>query len=109
MIKLIIKWLLFALLIMGLCYLPGIEVANFGIAMLVAAAITLINIFIKPIIKFVTFPINFFTLGIFNLVINFGIFYGISFFIPQFHLENMLSAFFASIIIAIAFCIIKKI
>lgn len=109
MIKLIIKWLLFALLIMGLCYLPGIKVDNFAFAMLIAVVITFINIFIKPIIKFITFPINFFTLGLFNLVINFGILYGISFIIPQIHLENMLSTFIASIIIAVAYCIIKKI
>ena len=49
--KLIIKWILFALIIMGICYLPGIKVESFGFAMLVAAALTIVNIFIKPIIK----------------------------------------------------------
>ena len=107
--KLIIKWIIFALIIMGVCYLPGIKVDSFWFAMLVAATLTIINIFIKPIINLLTFPINFFTFGIFNLIINFGILYGISFIIPQFHVENMLSTFFASIIIAISYCLLKKV
>lgn len=106
--KLIIKWVIFALIIMGTCYLPGIKVDSFLFAMIVAAVLTLINTFIKPIIKLLAFPINLFSFGLFNLVINFGILYGISFLIPQYHIENYLSGFFASIIIAISYCIIKK-
>lgn len=106
--KLIIKWLLFSLVIMGICYLPGITVTNFWYAMLVAAALTLVNVFIKPIIKLLAFPINLFTFGLFNFVINFGILYGVAYFIPQFNLENWLSAFFASIIISIAYFILKN-
>lgn len=107
--KLIIKWILFALIIMGICYLPGIKVESFGFAMLVAAALTIVNIFIKPIIKLLAFPINLFTFGLFNLVINFGILYGTAYFISQFQLTNMLSAFIASIIIAISYCVLKRV
>lgn len=107
--KLIIKWLIFAGIIMGTCYLPGVQVENFAFAMLVAFVLTVVNIFIKPIIKLLAFPINLFTFGLFNLVINFGILYGISYLIPQYRLDNVLSAFFASIIIAFSYCILKKI
>lgn len=106
--KLIIKWLIFSLIIMGTCYLPGISVENFAYAMLIAAIITLINVFIKPVVKFLAFPINFFTFGLFNLVINFAILYLISYFIPQYHIVNYLSGFIASIVIAVAYCVIKK-
>ncbi len=107
--KLIIKWLIFALIIMATCYLPGIKVENFAFAMLIAAILTIVNLFIKPIIKLITFPINLFTFGLFNLVINFGILYGVSYFIPQYELDNVLSAFIASLIIAISYTILKKI
>lgn len=107
--KLIIKWVVFALIIMATCYLPGIKVENFAFAMLIAAILTIINIFIKPIIKLLAFPINLFTFGLFNLVINFGILYGVSYFIPQYTLDNILSAFIASLIIAISYTILKKI
>ena len=109
MTKLIVKWLIFAGIIMGTCYLPGIEVENFGYAMLIAFVLTLVNLFIKPIIKLLTLPINIITFGIFNLLINFGILYGVSAIIPQYKLENGISAFIASIIIAISYCILKKI
>ena len=107
--KLIAKWFLFALVIMGTCYLPGIKVENFAYAMLIAAALTIVNIFIKPIIKLLAFPINLVTFGLFNLAINFGILYGIAYIIPQYTLTKPLSAFIASIIIAISYCILKKV
>ena len=107
--KIIIKWLIFAGIIMATCYLPGIEVENFGCAMLVALVLTIINLFIKPIIKLLTFPINIFTFGIFNLLLNFAILYAVSLVIPQYALDNAFSAFIASIVIAVSYCILKKI
>ena len=100
---------MFAGVILAVCYIPGIRIENFAYAMLVAAILTIVNIFVKPIIKLVTFPINMFTFGLFNLVINFAILYGIAYFVPQLSLANPLSAFYASVVIAIAYCIIKKI
>ena len=107
--KLIIKWVIFALVIMATCYLPGIQVENFWYAMLVAAVLTVVNVIFKPVIKLITFPINLFTLGLFNLVINFGILYAIGYFIPQYTLSNALSVFIASVIIAISYTFLKKI
>ena len=109
MIKLIIKWLIFAGVIMGTCYLTGISVDGFEFAMLIALVLTLVNIFIKPLLKLIAFPINLISFGLFNLVINFGILYAVSYLIPQYHLENPLNAFFASVIIAVAFVILKKV
>ena len=105
--KLIIKWIVFALVIMGTCYLPGIQVESFLYAMLIAAVLTIINIFIKPIIQLITLPINLVTLGLFNLVINFAILYAIAYFMPQYTMDNLLSGFIASLIIAAAYAILK--
>ena len=109
MIKLVIKWILFAFVIMGTCYLPGISVDGFPYAMLVALLLTIASIFIKPILKIVTFPANLLSFGLFNFVINFAILYAVSIFVPQYHLENYLSAFIASVLIALAYSIIKKV
>lgn len=107
--KLIIKWLIFACVIMATCYLPGIKVENFAFAMLVAAILTVINSFIKPVIKLIAIPINFLTFGLFNLLLNFAILYTVSYIVPQYSLDSMLSAFFASVIIAVFYAILKKI
>jgi len=107
--KVIIKWIIFALIIMATCYIPGIKVENFAFAMLIAAVLTLVNIFIKPIIKFLAFPVNFITFGFANIFINWGILCGVSYLIPQYHIETLASGFLASLVIAIAYGILKKI
>jgi putative membrane protein len=67
----LIKWLISALIILGLAYLlPGIEVSGFIAALIAALVLGLINTFVKPIIIFFTLPINITTLGLFTLVIN---------------------------------------
>ncbi len=109
MLKLIFKWVLFALVIMAVCYLPGLSVESFWYAMLVAAILTLVNIFIKPLIKLLTFPINLITFGLFNLVINLGILYAVAYFLSGFDIENFLSAFIASLIIAFAYSAIRNV
>ena len=108
MIKLFIIWVILALIIMGTCYLPGINVENFKYALIIAAVITLINMFIKPIIKLAAIPINLMTFGLFNLIINFGILYAVSYFIPQYHIDNLISGFIASLVIAVAYTMLKK-
>ncbi len=50
--------------------LRGVQVKNFGTAILVAVVLALLNAFIKPIITFFTLPFIVLTLGLFVLVIN---------------------------------------
>lgn len=106
--NLIIKWLIFALVIMGTCYIPGISIESFWYAILLAAVITVLNLFVKPIMNIIAMPINMLTLGFFNLVINMGLLYAASYFIPQYRISSLLSGFIASVVIAIAYSFIKK-
>lgn len=48
----------------------GVYIKNYTVAVLIALVLSLLNAFVKPIIKFFAFPITIFTLGFFNLVIN---------------------------------------
>lgn len=50
--------------------MPGVEVQNMPMALLVSLILVLINVYIKPILVFLTFPITVVTLGLFLLVIN---------------------------------------
>ncbi len=50
--------------------LPGISVDDFVSALIVAVVLGLINTFLKPVLVFLTLPINFITLGLFTLVID---------------------------------------
>jgi putative membrane protein len=68
---LLIHWLLSALAIMIAAYiLPGVHVATFFSALVVAVILGLINVFIRPLLLILTLPINILTLGLFTFVIN---------------------------------------
>lgn len=50
--------------------LNGVEIKNFWSAVFVAAMLALVNIFIKPILLFLSLPITIITFGLFVWVIN---------------------------------------
>jgi putative membrane protein len=50
--------------------LPGIYVSDFLTAVVVAALLIVLNLFVKPILIIFTLPVTIFTLGLFLLVIN---------------------------------------
>lgn len=50
--------------------LPGVNVANVWIAIVVSAFIGLLNILLKPLLVILTIPITLVTFGLFMIVIN---------------------------------------
>lgn len=99
---LFLRWVGFALVIMFIAWVvPGISVANFLTAMIAAAVIALINVFIKPALILVTLPINIVTLGLFTLIINALLFMFAGFIAPGFEIENFLSAFIGALLLSI--------
>lgn len=98
---LLLRWILFALAVIFTAWLvPGISVENFQSAMLVTVIIALINIFVRPLIVFITLPINILTLGIFTLVINSLLLMLAGYLSPGFEVNGFLSAFLGSIVLA---------
>ena len=107
---LLVRWILFALAIIFVAWLvPGIDVENFQSAMLVTVIIALINIFIRPLIVFITLPINILTLGIFTLVINALLLMLAGYLAPRVEVEGFLSAFIGSVILAFLGLIINMV
>ncbi len=69
--NLLINWLVSAIVIILAAYiLPGVHVANFATALIVAVVLGILNMFIKPILILLTLPITILTLGLFTFVIN---------------------------------------
>lgn len=54
----------------GAYFLEGVKIQNYLTALGVAILLGLINIFIKPLLVFLTLPVTILTLGLFILVIN---------------------------------------
>lgn len=67
----ILRFLLNSVAVVLTCYLlPGAEVTDFWTAMVVALVLSLVNIFIKPLLILFTIPVTIVTMGLFLLVIN---------------------------------------
>ena len=67
--------------------LTGVSVTGGFVAYLIlAAVISLINWGVKPILNFLTLPINFLTLGLFNIVLNTILFYVVSLIVPGYEI-----------------------
>ncbi|MCL8007979.1 phage holin family protein [Gelidibacter japonicus] len=69
--NLIIRVLLTAIAVVVLAkFLPGVEVAGFTSAIILAILLGILNAILKPILVILTLPITILTLGLFLLVIN---------------------------------------
>jgi putative membrane protein len=67
----IVRFFLTGLAVVLAAYLlPGVSVEDYWTALIVAAVLGLVNIFVKPILVVLTIPITFITLGLFLLAIN---------------------------------------
>ena len=67
----ILRLLLSALAVVVLAsILPGVSVESYWIAVLVAVVLSVLNLFVKPLLVILTLPVTLLTLGLFLLVIN---------------------------------------
>ncbi len=102
MLNLLIRWILYALAVIFVSWIiPGITVENFLSAMLVCIVLALINTFIKPLLQFISFPINILTLGLFSFVINALLLMLAGAITPGFQVDGFLSALLGSIILSL--------
>lgn len=69
--KLLLRWLASAVALMAVSYLvPGVVVSHFVTALLAALVIGLVNATIGALVRLLTTPLRWLTLGLFTLVIN---------------------------------------
>ena len=99
----LINWIVSALVIFSVAYvLPGVHVASFPVALVVALVLGIINAFLKPVLIILTLPINILTLGLFTFVINALLILLASKLVPGFIVDGFLWAFVFGIILSIA-------
>lgn len=71
LVNTLVKILLSAIAVVVLAnILPGIYVSSYLTAVIVAAVLILLNLFVKPLLIIFTLPVTIFTFGLFLLVIN---------------------------------------
>jgi len=70
-------------------FLPGIQYSEgVKILALISVVLALANIFVKPVIKIFTLPIELATLGLFSILINAGMLYLTAYLVPQFSIHG---------------------
>ena len=100
--KTLLKILLTAFAVIVLAYvLPGISVAGYISAIIVAAVIALLNMFIRPLLVFFTLPATIVTLGLFLFVINACIILLADKLIDGFAVSGFFSALLFSVLLSI--------
>ena len=98
----IIRWLVNAVgLLIVSKIMQSIEIDGILTAIVAAAVIGLINIFLRPLLLILTLPINILSLGLFTLVINGLIFYFVGSIVEGFHVSGFLAAFLGALILSI--------
>ena len=97
----IIKLFLNAVAVVVAAYLlSGVKVENFGYAVLVAVLLAVLNVSVRPVLIFLTFPFTIVTLGLFILVINTAIIILADKIIGEgFQVESWFTAFLFSVIL----------
>ncbi|MEI6381357.1 MAG: phage holin family protein [Cyanobacteriota bacterium ELA615] len=87
---------------------PGVDLANFPVAMLAGAVIGLLNGLVKPILTLLSLPLTILTLGGFLLVVNGFCFWLASVLVPGFIVKGLLAFLAAPVVLALVNSFINK-
>ncbi len=100
--KLIARVLLTAFtLLLVATYVPGITVDGLYPAIMAAIILGLLNLFVRPILLILTFPITILTVGLFVLVINASMFWFAASFVDGFAVASFWHALLGSLIVTV--------
>lgn len=109
MMAVLINWIVSAMVIFSIAYiLPGVNVASFTTALVVALILGILNAFLKPILVILTLPITVVTLGIFYFILNAALIILVSIIVPGFIIESFFWAFVFGLILSVVNTFIQK-
>jgi len=98
----LLNWLISACALLLTAYVvPGFKVRNFGAALIAALVIGLLNVFVRPFLAFIAFPMTILTMGFFTFVINAVILKMCAYFLEDFDIDSWFSAILGAIVMAL--------
>ncbi|MDD3777267.1 MAG: phage holin family protein [Actinomycetota bacterium] len=116
MLRWILDWVIMTFSITVASYfLPFIDIMadtvgeKFWIAFLAGLLLGLLHTFIKPVVRFLSLPINILTLGLFNIVINAGMLWIVDYFLKGLAVKGFWGYIASSVVISIISIILTKI
>ncbi len=100
--RLLLQWAITSVAVFAASKLvQGVNIKNFGTAVVVAAVFGIINALVGPILRFLSLPFIFLTLGLFLIVINVFLLYIADWLIDDFELEGIVPAVVGSLVISL--------
>lgn len=81
--------------------LPGVNVENYLVAIIVAVVLGIVNMFLRPILILLTIPVTLLTLGLFVFVINALLVLLVDYLIPGFVVDNFWWALAFSLVLTV--------
>ena len=108
MTRLLIHWILSAVLLLVVSHVvPGFVVSGFGAALIAAVVVGFVNATLGLFLKIVTFPLTILTLGIFLVVINALMLLLASKIVPGFVIHGFWPAFWGSILLSLLNMVVR--
>lgn len=98
-LRIAVQWLLNAVALMLLPeVIGGLEVESYTAALMTALLLGLINALIRPFLILVTLPITLLSLGLFTLVINALLFWGVASLVAGVNVPDFWTAFWSALL-----------
>lgn len=105
--KFILNIVISSLAVMITAYLlPGVDVENYFVALVIAVVLSFLNHFLKPLLILLTIPVTVLSFGFFLLVINAFIILFAEYLVDGFLVRNFWWAMFFSIVLSIVTAIL---
>jgi len=107
--RLVLVWILNAIALLGVAYIyPGVQVEDWKSAAIAALVLGLVNTLVKPILVLLTLPVTLLTLGLFLLVLNALLFWGVAQLVEGFHVNGFWAALLGAILYSVIGWLLSK-
>ena len=107
--KLVVRLLVSAVAILVTAYIiPGVVVDSFVTAVIVAVVLGALNVFVRPLLEFLTLPITVLTLGLFQFVIIAALVWGAAYLVAGFSVSSLWTALFFGIVSSLISSVLSK-
>ena len=107
--RIFVKWFINALALFIVSrVVPGITLSDFKAALIAVIIISLVNVFVKPLLLLLTLPVNLLTLGLFTFVINALMLMLAAYVTPGFEVSGLGSALVGSLLLSVISVILQK-
>ena len=106
----IVNWLVAALALWLMAQIiPGIQLRDFKTALIATVILTVVDITVGPVLRFIAFPITFLTLGLFNFVLKAVVLKLTALFTPGFRIDGFLNAILGALVLAVLDIVLRRV